>query len=135
MYSETPFHIVLADATAVAHAFFVIFVVGGQIMILIGWMRDWRWTRNYPFRMWHLAGIGFVAVEAWLGVACPLTVLENRFRIAAGNGPYAMSFLGSWVDRLLFYSAPEWVFTAAYSIFALLVSFTFMAYPPSRSHR
>ena len=125
----------LADATTVVHAVFVLFLVGGQVMVCFGWARGWAWTRRFGFRLLHLAGIGFVAAEAWLGVACPLTVFESDLRLAAGGHPYAKSFLGYWVDRLLFYSAPEWVFTAVYSIFALLVLFTFMAYPPSRSHR
>ncbi len=125
----------LADATAVAHAAFVLFVVGGQVMICFGWARGWAWTRRVGFRVLHLVGIGFVVAEAWLGVTCPLTVFESRLRLAAGGYPYAKSFLGYWVDRLLFYSAPEWVFTAVYSAFALLVLITFVAYPPRRHLR
>ena len=48
---------VAADLTLVAHASFVAFVVAGQVLILIGWMRGWRWTRNPAFRLLHLGAI------------------------------------------------------------------------------
>ncbi len=68
---------VLADLILVLHAAYVLFVLGGQMMILSGWMLGWTWTRGYMFRLLHLLAIGFVVLEAWWGVTCPLTRLEN----------------------------------------------------------
>ncbi len=123
----------LADATVALHASFVLFVVGGQLLILLGWLGKWAWVRNPIFRISHLAAILFVVLEAWLGVNCPLTLLENRLRELAGQGVYELSFIGYWLNRILFYSAPEWVFTSLYSGFGLLVVVTFIIYPPRRS--
>jgi len=39
------------------------------------------------------------------------------------------------IDRILFYDAPTWVFTAAYVAFAALVAITWVAVPPSKSPR
>jgi polyferredoxin len=122
----------LADVTLVLHTAFVLFVVGGQIVILIGWAAAWRVTRHQLFRLAHLVAIGFVVLEAWFGVPCPLTVLENILRVAAGESGYARSFIREWLGRLIFYDAPLWVFTALYTAFALLVVVTFFAYPPRR---
>jgi polyferredoxin len=122
----------LADATLVVHAVFVGFVVIGQLLILAGWIGRWAWTRHRLFRVAHLGAIGFVVMEVWVGIPCPLTVLEQRLRVLAGSGTYEMSFIGVWLNRLLFYAAPGWVFTAVYSAFALLVAATFLAYPPRR---
>ncbi|MEO6697275.1 MAG: DUF2784 domain-containing protein, partial [Gammaproteobacteria bacterium] len=74
----------------------------------------------------------FVILEVWLGVNCPLTVLENHLRELAGLTGYELSFIGYWLNRMLFYTAPEWVFTALYSGFGLLVVLTFLAYPPQK---
>ena len=122
----------LADAILVAHAAYVLFVVGGQVLILLGAWRGWGWTRNPAFRLAHLAAIGFVVWEAWAGVACPLTVWENRLRELAGSDAYSMSFIAYWLRELLFYSAPEWVFTVLYTTFSLIVIVTCVFYPPRR---
>jgi len=121
----------LADVTLLLHAGFVLFVVGGQGLILIGWARGWRWTRGLLFRFLHLGSIGFVVLEAWFSVPCPLTVLENEFRLRAGEtAAYQVSFIGYWVGRLLYYNAPSWLFTTIYTAFSLLVVLTFVFYPP-----
>jgi hypothetical protein len=122
----------LADITLGAHALFVAFVIGGQAGILIGWWRGWAWTRRPLFRTAHAAAIGIVAVKAWLGIPCVLTVLESWLRMRAGAAPYQQTFIGHWLGGLLFYDAPPWVFTVAYSLFAVLVLATWIAYPPRR---
>jgi hypothetical protein len=121
---------VLADLTLALHVTFVLFVVGGQALIVAGWISGWRWTRNRVFRTLHLGAIAFVVLESWFGIACPLTVIEGHLRNLAGTGFQADSFIGYWLQRLLFYTAPPWVFTVVYSVFALLVLVTFLRYPP-----
>ena len=122
----------LADLTLALHAAYVLFVVGGQVLILLGWVYRWRWTRCLWFRLMHLVAIGFVMLEGWLGVRCPLTVLENMLRSQSGVTMYERSFISHWLERLLFYAAPEWVFTAIYTVFAGLVVVTWLLYPPTR---
>ncbi len=121
-----------ADMVVTIHAIFVAFVGGGQAAILIGWIKRWSWTRRLAFRVAHLVAIGFVVLESWFDIPCSLTILENRFRVLAGTEPYEISFIGYWLDRLLFYTAPAWVFTSLYSLFGALVVVTFLAYPPRR---
>ena len=121
----------LADIVVVLHFSFVLFVVAGQGLILAGWLRGWRWTTNVYFRTAHLAAIGLVVAEAWFGIVCPLTTLEVVFRERAGWASYEMSFIGYWLHRLLFFTAPEWVFTLLYTLFALVVVTTYIVYPPS----
>lgn len=123
----------LADLTVFLHALFVLFVVLGQLLILLGWWRNWQWTRNRWFRYSHLVAIGYVVFEAWMGITCPLTLLEDYLRMRAGEVMYSTSFIGYWLHYFLFYSAPEWVFTLTYSGFGLLVLLSLWKYPPSSS--
>ncbi|HKC45399.1 MAG TPA: DUF2784 domain-containing protein [Burkholderiales bacterium] len=122
----------LADLVLVVHFAFVAFVVGGFALILAGAALGWRWIRNRAFRYAHLGAIVFVAAEALAGVACPLTVWENLLRRA---GPGAPSFVARWVSRLLYYDLPEWVFTLAYSLFAIAVAVTLWLVPPRTGAR
>ncbi len=124
----------LADLTVLIHVAFVSFVVVGQLLIVIGWKQGWYWTQNFAFRYLHLAAIGYVILETWLGITCPLTLLEFYLRQLAGETTHDMSFIGYWVNYFLFYTAPAWLFTLIYSAFGLLVLLTFIKYPPrSRS--
>ncbi len=124
-----------ADVIGIVHASFVLFVVGGQALILAGWAGGWRWTRNFPFRAAHLAAIGYVVVQQWLGEKCPLTVWESELRRRAGAEGYRSGFIADWLDRLLYYSAPGWTFTLVYTAFAALVVASFVLYRPERTKR
>lgn len=121
-----------ADLVLVVHAAYVIFVVGGQTLIVIGWIRGWEWTRSQLFRLLHLVAIGLVMLEAWLGIRCPLTSLENFLRSRSGVAGYETSFIGHWLRWVIFYDAPEWIFALIYTVFAALVIVTWLAYPPRR---
>jgi hypothetical protein len=117
-----------ADAILIVHFAFVLFVIGGLALIWIGHAAGWPWVRNFWFRALHLAAIVVVTGEALLGVVCPLTLWEDALRGAV----HEKSFVARWVHRLMFYTAPEWVFTALYVAFALVVAATFWFIPPRR---
>ena len=114
----------LADVVLVLHAGFVAFVVGGFVLSIAGLLLGWRWVGNRWFRGLHLAAIGLVVVQAWVGVLCPLTTIENWLRERAGQPGYAGSFIQHWLHRLLFYDAEPWLFTVVYTLFGLLVGLT-----------
>ena len=118
----------LADALLVAHFLLAAFIVGGLVLVWIGAAARWRWVRNPWFRWLHLGAIGFVALEAVAGIACPLTVWEDLLR----GGLRPDSFIGRWVAKLLYYRAPEWVFTAAYLGWAAATLATLRWIPPRR---
>ncbi|TAK85556.1 MAG: DUF2784 domain-containing protein [Betaproteobacteria bacterium] len=118
----------LADVLLVVHFAIAAFIVGGLILVWIGAPLGWRWIRNPWFRYLHVAAIAFVAVEALLGVACPLTVWEDLLR----GGLRPESFVARWAYRLLYYRAPEWVFSAAYLAWALATLLTLRLVPPRR---
>ncbi|MGH8676278.1 MAG: DUF2784 domain-containing protein [Burkholderiales bacterium] len=117
-----------ADALLVFHFAIAAFVVGGLILVWIGAAAGWTWIRNPWFRYAHLGAVVFVAAETLLGYACPLTVWEDVLR----GGVRPESFIGRWVRRLLYYSAPEWVFTTAYAAWAAATVLTLILVRPRR---
>jgi hypothetical protein len=126
---------VLADVVLFLHAAFVAFVVLGFAAIVAGLAAGRPWARNPWLRGLHLAAIAVVCGEAWLGIVCPLTAWETALRTAAGGGGYASGFVADWVSRLLFWAAPAWVFTLAYTVFGALVALTWWRAPPRRAGR
>ena len=121
----------LADAVLILHTSIVVFIVVGLLLILIGGVRKWAWVVNPWFRVAHLVGIGTVVLQAWLGVLCPLTTLEMWLRQQAGSLIYRESFIQYWLQKILFYQAPLWVFAVAYTAFALLVLMAWLKFPPT----
>ncbi len=99
------------------------------MVVWIGALAGWRWVRNPWFRYLHLAAIVFVVAEALLGVVCPLTLWEDLLR----GGARPDSFIGRWVRQLLYYNAPEWVFTASYAAWAAATLLTLRLVPPRRA--
>lgn len=128
------FYLFLANAVLIAHVGVVLFIIGALVLTLVGGWRGWAWVRNVWFRSLHLAGIAYVALEAWLGIVCPLTTLELWLRSRAGQAVYEGDFIAYWLRKLLFYEAEPWVFIAAYTGFGLLVALSWVLVPPRR-HR
>lgn len=118
----------LANAVLFVHLLFILFVAGGLLVILAGAWGHWGFVRNRPFRLLHLAAIAYVALEAIIGLNCPLTVLEDRLRgHATGAG-----LVARLVHQAIFWNLPGWVFTLLYVLFAGLVAWTYWRIPPAR---
>lgn len=129
MSSQT--YLYLANAVLLAHVGVVLFIVAGLVMILLGGRFDWVWVRNFWFRVMHIGGILYVVMESWLGIACPLTNLEQSLRERAGKTGHGGDFIAFWLGKLLFYQAAPWVFIAAYSAFAVLVIYSWVIVRPN----
>jgi hypothetical protein len=82
----------LADAVLLLHLGFILFVVFGALLVA----RRRRWL---PL---HLAAAGWgVAVEA-AGADCPLTWLEVRLRLLAGEAGYGGGFVEHYLLPLIY---------------------------------
>lgn len=120
----------LADAVLLVHFGVVVFVVAGLLVVPWGNARGWGWVNRVGFRAAHMAAVAVVVLQAWLGAVCPLTTLEMDLRAAARQATYEISFIEHWVQRLLYFDLPTWVFTVAYTLFGLAVAATWWRYPP-----
>jgi hypothetical protein len=82
----------LADVVLLLHLGFILFVVFGALLVA----RRRRWL---PL---HLAAAGWgVAVEA-AGADCPLTWLEVRLRLLAGQAAYGEGFVEHYLLPLIY---------------------------------
>jgi hypothetical protein len=120
----------LADTVLALHVAVVAFVVGGLMLVVGGNLLHWRWVNVLWFRLAHLGAILFVIAETWLGMVCPLTTLEMWLRAQAGAAGYGGGFIEYWLQRVLYYEVPWWVFAVGYSLFGLLAVATWLYFPP-----
>jgi hypothetical protein len=122
----------LADLVLATHFSLVLFVIGGLAAVVAGNRFGWRFVNGWWFRLAHVVAIGIVVAQAWLGVTCPLTTLESWLRVQAGGAAYEVTFIEHWLTAILFYEAPAWVFTTAYTLFGLAVVAAWWRFPPGR---
>jgi hypothetical protein len=124
--------LLLADAILTIHVLFICFVVFGLVAIYLGYFLKSPWIRNRLFRTLHLLAIGIVVIQAWVGVICPLTSWEMALREAAGSTFYSGSFIQNWLQQLIYYNAPDWVFILLYTVFGGLVLASWYLVPPDK---
>lgn len=81
-----------ADLVVIVHLLFILFVLFGSLLALYG-----RWVIwvHVPVVLW---GIGIEVIE-WV---CPLTPLENRLRISAGQEGYAGGFVEHYLLSVIY---------------------------------
>jgi hypothetical protein len=113
------------------HVLFVAFVVVGLILVYVGSILSWQWVRNFWFRASHLVAIGVVVLQSWFGLICPLTTWEMHLRSKAGENIYDGSFITHWLNQLLYFQAPSWVFIVCYTFFGGLVVLSWFVVRPN----
>lgn len=81
-----------ADALVVLHLVFVVFVVFGGVLVY-RWP-GWAWA-HVPAFVWGAV----IEFNNWI---CPLTPLEQRLRLAAGENGYSGGFVEHYLLPLLY---------------------------------
>jgi len=127
--------LLLADLLVALHAALVLFAVGGLLVTFVGAGCGWPWVRNRWFRGLHLGYVLFVALEAVVGWPCPLTVWEFQLRKLAGGATYPGSFIGRWIEEVLYVEVNPLILNAAYVLFGVAVLASWWLVPPRRRPR
>jgi len=82
----------IADLVLLLHFAFVAFALFGGLLV---------WHR--PRLAWlHLPALAWGVYVQWADRICPLTPLENQFRLRGGEAGYAGGFIEHYVSLLLY---------------------------------
>jgi hypothetical protein len=108
----------LADAVVVLHLAFVVFVMGGGLLVL--WRR-WAAFVHLPAAAWG------VYVE-FAGRICPLTPLEDRFRMLGGGTTWSGDFVERYLIPVLYPPGLRRDVQIALGLFALTVNVAVYVY-------
>lgn len=83
---------VLTDGVVVLHFAYILFVTGGALLVL-------KWRRV----AWvHVAAVIWGAYIEFTGTICPLTPLEQRLRLEAGQAGYSGGFIEHYLIPLMY---------------------------------
>ena len=91
----------------------MIFITFGFVLIPIGYNLDWLWIKNKKLRLLHLGMMIFITFETLLGMACPLTILENNLRDINEN----QLFVSKWMSEIIYWDFPSKFFIVLYCLF------------------
>ncbi|MBN1279669.1 MAG: DUF2784 domain-containing protein [Chlorobium sp.] len=118
----------------VVHFGIVLFVILGFPAILSGNRFGWTWVNSLWWRPGHLAVFGIVVLQAWLGQYCALTDPESASCRESVRREYQTSFIERRVQRVLYYDALQWIFTLVYTVFGMLVVWSWLRFFPTSCH-
>lgn len=117
-------------AVLALHLAIIAFNVFGLVAIPLGAWRGWAWVRARWWRVLHLLSLAVVAMQAALGQACFLTIWQDDLTGGGAEDPLIMR----WINSVIFWPLPMWVFTAAYLlVFAYVLALWWWVRPQSRS--
>lgn len=121
----------VGEAILGVHLVVIAFNVLGLLAIPAGAALGWAWVRIRWWRMLHIASWAVVALQAALGRACFLTIWQD----AAADAATATPLIERWVDSVVYWPLPMWVFTAVYLALFALVIWLWWKVPPVTSSR
>jgi hypothetical protein len=81
-----------ADVLLVLHLVFIVFVMLGGLLLL-----KWRWLIYL-----HLPAVAWGILVELLGWLCPLTPLEQHFRMLAGETGYSGGFVQHYLLPIIY---------------------------------
>lgn len=116
----------IASLILILHTSIVIFIVSQFFLIPIGYKFGWNWQKKKNIRLLHLILISIVTLETCIGVACPLTIIENNLRgIYVSN-----SFVDSFFNKILYWDFPKNFFLITYLASLGWTIFMWFLFPP-----
>jgi hypothetical protein len=111
------------------HLAVIAFNIAGLVAIPLGAALGWRWVRIAWWRALHLASLAVVALQAALGRACFLTDWQDSLTGGGAQDPLIMR----WVNSVIYWPLPMWVFTAGYvAVFAYVAALWWFVRPQRR---
>ena len=116
----------ISDIVLILHFCIVIFITLGFVLVPVGYTLNWEWLRNIKIRSLHLGLICLVALETFLGVNCPLTIIE----IKLNNLNYSKTFIAYWISRVVYWDLPTQFFIVLYSLCVLWAILMWTIFPP-----
>lgn len=119
----------LGQLVLALHILIIAFNVAGLVVIPLGGALGWRFVRRPWLRVAHLGSLAVVAAQAVLGRACFLTDWQAALTGDGAHDPMIMR----WVNSVIYWPLPMWVFTALYlAVFAYVAALWWWVRPEGR---
>lgn len=122
----------LATSILVFHLGVIAFNVFGLVAVPVGAWLGWAWVRGFWWRLAHLAILAVVALQALLDRICFLTIWQSDLLREAGESAVSRPLIARWIDRMIYWPLPLWVFVVFYILVWLYALALWWLVPPQR---
>ncbi len=85
-------HQILANSILLVHFAFILFAVFGGLLLFY---KKWIMWLHIPAFFWAV----LIEFSGW---TCPLTPLENQFRVLAGHSGYSQGFIQHYLLKVIY---------------------------------
>ena len=116
---------VLADLVVLLHLAFVLFVIGGGLLVV-------KWPK---IALIHLPAAAWGAIVEFMGWICPLTPVENWLRVRDAQTGYEQDFLSHYLLPLLYPAGLTRDMQYTLGLFVLAVNAVMYGWLGSRARR
>lgn len=124
--------IALSQLVLALHILVIAFNLFGFVAIPLGAWRGWTFVRIRWWRLLHLASLAIVALQAMFGAACFLTLWQGALLDEAGIPATRAPLVQRWVESLIFWPLPLWLFSALYLVLFAYTLLLWRLVPPAR---
>ncbi len=83
---------IIADLIVLIHFGFILFVVAGGFLVI-------KWQK---VSFLHIPAVIWGVLIEFAGTICPLTPLENKFRLAGGEAGFSGGFIDKYITSLIY---------------------------------
>lgn len=125
----------LAFGVFLLHIGIIAFNVFWMVVIPLGAWRGWRFVHAFWWRTSHLGILSVIALQAVLHRACFLTIWQTDLLQTAGSSASAGPLVSGWINRLIYWPLPLWVFALFYVAIFLYVLVLWWLVPPHRPRK
>jgi hypothetical protein len=123
-------YVTLAYVVLAAHLAVILFNILGFVVVPLGAAFGWQVVRIRWWRILHIVLLAAIAAQALLGRACVLTLWQAAL---TGDAADRAPLIARWIDRLIYWRLPMWVFASFYLFVFGWALAMFRLVPPQRS--
>lgn len=130
VYSARMLANLTADALAVLHIGYFVFIVWGTVAILLP-LRP-AYVRSVSFRLAHMLAVYIVLAEDYFHIPCVLNVAQWTLRTTAGGPQQATAGVSGLLDGLLYRTIPGGALNVLYILLGVALPILLWVVPPTR---
>ncbi len=115
----------LAEIVVAIHFLWIVFLIFGAIP-------GARWK---AVKYLHVSGLAFALFIQTSRSYCPLTRLESFLEVRDSLAAYSGSFIGHYLDKLVYINAPEWTIISLTWLLCAFNAYVYVWRPIARKKR